>query len=115
MKCVLRIHQSFTDLTLGAIEATGTGTDVGLHAGPSIQTDGVTESCRRHMETHLDSTDLYFKLTLCFAECTLGRRCYVVPELHVGPYQPGVHSQTSGETHSPPFSQCLLHTTETDT
>lgn len=37
-----------------------------------------------------------------------------VPELHVGPYQPGLHSQTSGETHSPPFSQCLLHTTETD-
>lgn len=68
MKCVLRIHQSFTDLTLGAIEATGTGTDVGLHAGSSIQTDGVTESYRRHMETHLDSTDLYFKLTLCFAD-----------------------------------------------
>lgn len=41
-------------------------------------------------------------------------RSVVVPELHVGPFQPGLHLQTSGETHSPPFSQCLLHTTETD-
>ena len=41
-------------------------------------------------------------------------RPHVVPELHVGPYQPGLQRQTSGETHSPPFSQCLLHTTGTD-
>lgn len=38
----------------------------------------------------------------------------VLPELHVGPYQPGLHWQTSGETHSPPCSQCLLHTTDED-
>lgn len=37
-------------MTLRAVEATGTGTDVGLHAGSSVQTDGVTESCGRHTE-----------------------------------------------------------------
>lgn len=45
----------------------------------------------------------------------LDSRDYPVPELHVGPNQPALHWQTSGETHSPPFSQCLLHTTDTQT
>lgn len=45
----------------------------------------------------------------------VGFRRDAVPELHVGPYQPGLHLQTSGETHSPPFSQCLLHTTDKHT
>ena len=36
-----------TDLTLGAVEATGTGTEVGPDARSSIQTHGAAQSCRR--------------------------------------------------------------------
>lgn len=37
----------------------------------------------------------------------------VLPVLQVGPCHPGLHRQTSGVRHSPPFSQCLLQTTTT--
>lgn len=43
---IIVIDHIVTDLTLGTVEATGTGANVGLHACSSIQTDGVTESCR---------------------------------------------------------------------
>lgn len=62
VKCVtvISFNHGLTDLTLRAIEAAGTGTDVGLNAGSPVQTDGVTQSCGRHKEPHLDSTDFIF-------------------------------------------------------
>lgn len=49
----ISIPHTLTDLTLRAIEATGTGADVGLDAGSSIQTDRVTESCGRHKHSEI--------------------------------------------------------------
>lgn len=67
------IHPSFTDLTLGPIESTGTGADVGLHAGPSIQTDGVTESCRRQTE----ASQSWMLQLQCDACLVIGFRLYL--------------------------------------
>lgn len=78
-------QRSLTDLTLRAVEAAGTGTDVGLNAGSSIQTDWVTQSCGRHKEPRLHEISVFQafssiysiwqrKTSICFAV-----NCVVMP------------------------------------
>lgn len=78
VKCVLLTDQSLTDLTLGAQEATGTGTDVGFNTGSSVQTERVAESCGG---THMVYTS--FKNLRSFncaqASCCTWVTCWSVP------------------------------------
>lgn len=110
-------HRSFylplTDLTVGAVEASGTGAGVGPDACASVHTQRVTESCGTDRSVPDNFISVMFYFSYLWEKHLIKRitvQCFV-PEAHVGPYQPGLHLQTSGETHSPPFSQCLLHTT----
>lgn len=112
---IVSVTPILTNLTLGAIEATGTGADVGFDTSPTIQTHWIADSWRWR-QWNIEPIAKHTVVEKRYVRHGLLSRntwCWLaLPELHVGPYQPDLHLHTSGEVHSPPFSQCLLHTTE---